>query len=168
MLCAQHPPKGTRTEAENEAFKRALGVMGDVYASAVGTTVLQIKEIPPRPPEFDGALCLFGLKPGVDEAAVRQALCGFGEIESCDLTVESGYGVVRFTTHAAALQAKAANGLSELCAGVDTRYNRRSYDDRGWCDPPRPSSRARIPSVHAAASPAQIDTHALTLLQVLL
>ena len=124
--------------------------MGDVYASAVGTTVLQIKEIPPRPKEFDGALCLFGLKPGVDEAAVRQALCRFGEIESCDLTFESGYAVVRFTTHAAALQAKAANGLSELCAGVETRYNGRSYDDRGWCDPPRPSSPARIPSVHAA------------------
>ena len=144
--------------------------MGDVYASAVGTTVLQIKEIPPRPPEFDGALCLFGLKPGVDEAAVRQALIGdlSTELESCDLTFESGYGIVRFTTHEAALQAKAANTFSELCAGVETRYNGRSYDDRGWCDPPRPSFRARIPSMHATAPPAQIDTFALTLLQVLL
>uniref|UniRef100_A0A7S3T6I3 Uncharacterized protein n=1 Tax=Emiliania huxleyi TaxID=2903 RepID=A0A7S3T6I3_EMIHU len=128
----QHPPKGTRTEAENEAFKRALGVMGDVYASAVGTTVLQIKEIPPRPQEFDGELCLFGLKAGVDEAAVCQALSDLStEFESCDLAFESTYGVVRFTTHAAALRAKAANTFSELCGGVDTRYNERSYDGRG-------------------------------------
>ena len=56
----QHPPGGRRTPEENEAFGRALSVMADVYASAVGTTVLQIKEIPPRPKEYDGALCLFG------------------------------------------------------------------------------------------------------------
>ena len=149
MLCTQHPPKGKRTDAENEAFGRALDIMGDVYASAVGTTVLQIEEIPPRPQEFDGELCLFGLKAGVGEAAVREALCRFGEIESCDLAFESSYGIVCFTTHAAALQAKAANGLSELCSGVDTRYNERSYDGRGWCDPPRPSSRAPIPCAAA-------------------
>ena len=88
--------------------------MGDVYASAVGTTVLQIKEIPPRPQEFDGELCLFGLKAGVDEAAVCQALSDLStEFESCDLAFESTYGVVRFTTHAAALRAKAANTFSE-------------------------------------------------------
>ena len=60
----QHPPGGKRTSEEDQAFKRALKVMADVYASAVGTTVLQIKEIPPRPAEFDGALCLFGLEDG--------------------------------------------------------------------------------------------------------
>ena len=72
--------------------------MGDLYASAVGTTVLQVKEIPPRPAvsrhecrrpdrpppspcfrcarvqEYDGTLCIFGLKPGVDERALRKGL----------------------------------------------------------------------------------------------
>ena len=43
---------------EQEAFDRALKVMADVYASAVGTTVLQLKEIPPRPKEF-------GRRPGL-------------------------------------------------------------------------------------------------------
>ena len=151
--------------------------MGDVYASAVGTTVLQIKEIPPRPQEFDGALCLFGLKAGVDEAAVCQALSGdlSTEFESCDLAFESTYGVVRFTTHAAALRAKAANTFSELCGGVDTRYNERSYDGRGdgeggrdgdegrgWCDPPQrfahharpPCKGLRCPCATGAASRA--------------
>ena len=85
----QHPPNGKRTKTENEAFERALSVMADVYASAVGTTVLQIKEIPPRPNEFDGALCLFDPKAGVDEAAVRLALSRFGEIKSVDLTVSA-------------------------------------------------------------------------------
>jgi hypothetical protein len=33
-------------------FKQALEVMGDLYASAIGTTVLQLREIPPRPPEY--------------------------------------------------------------------------------------------------------------------
>ena len=47
-------------------------------ASAIGTTVLQIKEIPKRPPEFDGALCLFG----VPEAAL--CLFGIGEADICD------------------------------------------------------------------------------------
>ena len=36
--------------------------MGDVYASAIGTTVMQLKETPQRPVEFDGALVLFGVK----------------------------------------------------------------------------------------------------------
>ena len=61
--------------------------MADVYASAVGTTVLQLKEIPPRPTEFDGALCLFGLKPGKDKEAIRAALGRFGEITDDDLEV---------------------------------------------------------------------------------
>ena len=56
--------------------------MGDLYASAIGTTVLQIKEIPPRPKEFDGALCLFGLAAdGVNEAVIRSAFCSFGGIK---------------------------------------------------------------------------------------
>ena len=60
-------------------------VMADVYASAVGTTVLQVKEIPPRPARFDGAICLFGLQAGVSEAAVRKALGHCGQIVGCEL-----------------------------------------------------------------------------------
>ena len=57
----QHPPGGLRTKDEDASFGRAIEVMGDLYASAIGTTVLQLKEIPPRPSSFDGALCMFGL-----------------------------------------------------------------------------------------------------------
>ena len=58
--------------------------MGQLYASAVGTTVLQLKAIPPRPARFDGAVCLFNVHAGVDEAAVHTALRGFGEVLSFD------------------------------------------------------------------------------------
>ena len=118
--------------------------MGSLYASAIATAVLQLKEIPTRPVEFDGAVCLFNLAEGVDEAAIEAALCAYGEITSCTLG-SFAPAVVRFTTHAAALAAKeAAPKLLHICDGIDTLYNERSYDGRsgldmaddegrGWC-----------------------------------
>ena len=117
--------------------------MADVYASAVGTTVLQLKEIPLRSPEFDGAVCLFGLKPGREnEAAIHDALDRFGTIKGIELNRDPA--VVRFTTHEAALEAE-KEVIGELCDGMGTLYNERSYDGRkgevnrsdddgrGWC-----------------------------------
>eukprot|EP00966_Prymnesium_polylepis_P138036 3189226-Prymnesium_polylepis.1 len=130
--------------------------MADVYASAVGTTVLQIAEIPPRPAEFDGAVCLFGVGNTVTEEHVRGALTRYGEIVSVDLSgplrAQQGAVVVWFSTHKAALEAKrggATDGLCDgaidgLCKGIDMLYNERSYggrhgeggraadDGRGW------------------------------------
>eukprot|EP00900_Chrysochromulina_parva_P001866 jgi/Chrpa1/11680/Chrysochromulina_OHIO_Genome00022100-RA len=121
-----------RTPDESAAFARALKVMADVYASAVGTTVLQSREIPRRPKAFDGALCLFGLKPTTGEAAIRATLGCFGAIVKFELTRSPP--VVRFETHEAALAAKRAGPWAELCdGGVDTLYNERPYDERGWC-----------------------------------
>eukprot|EP00900_Chrysochromulina_parva_P027937 jgi/Chrpa1/9778/Chrysochromulina_OHIO_Genome00016827-RA len=57
----QNSDQSPRTEEQERAFKRGLGVMGHIYASAIGTTVLQLKELPLRPPEYDGKLCLFDL-----------------------------------------------------------------------------------------------------------
>jgi hypothetical protein len=99
--------------------------MADVYASAVGTTVLQLKEIPPRPKAFDGRLCLFGLKSGVNEEAIRDA---FGEVASCCLGDDPP--TLLFPSHEAALRAKEVGHWSELCEGVDMLYNERSYDGR--------------------------------------
>ena len=115
---------------KRQAFERSLPAMNALYSSAVGTTVLQLKEIPPRPDEYDGALCLFGLKEGVDDAAVLTALRGFGTVVSCDLA--RAPPVVAFSAHAEALKAKEA-GAPSLCAGVDTLYNEHPYDKRGWC-----------------------------------
>ena len=101
---------------------------------AVGTTVLQIKEIPQRPPRFNGALCLFGLTADADEATIRKGLEEFGEITSCVIASRDGHmpTVVRFATHEAAEAALEGAKWSVLCAAVDTLYNERPYDERGW------------------------------------
>ena len=49
--CHQHmgAERGRRGAREEAAYQRALEVTPDMFASAVGTTVLQLKDIPPRP-----------------------------------------------------------------------------------------------------------------------
>jgi hypothetical protein len=47
--------------------------------------VLQLKEIPQRPEEYDGMLCLFGVDNEIDGVAIREALAHFGKVESCEL-----------------------------------------------------------------------------------
>ena len=74
----QKPPGGDRLLEEDAAFGRSLQVMADLYASAVGTTVLQLKEIPQRPRSYDGALCLFELEHGADGTRIRAAFAPFG------------------------------------------------------------------------------------------
>ena len=127
LASPQHPPRATRTPEEEASFKRALKAMADMYASAVGTTVLQLKEIPPRPQAFDGRLCLFRLKPGVNEEAIRDA---FGEVGLARCSLGDDPPTLLFPSHEAALRAKEVGRWSKLCEGVDTLYNERSYDGR--------------------------------------
>ena len=106
--------------------------MGDLYSSVIGTTVLQLKELPDRPTMYNGAVCLFALHDGVDEPTCRAALAEFGEI--------AGYKVgswppvvVHFTTHEAAIRAAQAGArLKHIADGIDTWFNERGYDGRGW------------------------------------
>jgi hypothetical protein len=121
-----------RTPEQKEFFEMALkgGAMNQLYASILATTVLQIEEIPPRPAEFDGVVCLFKLSSNVDESVVRAALVGFGTIESCDLSRSPA--IVRFTSHASAVAAKDAGAPPGLCEGLDTLYNETPYFSRGW------------------------------------
>jgi hypothetical protein len=121
-----------RTPEQKDFFDIALngGAMNQLYASILATTVLQIEEIPPRPAEFDGVVCLFKLSPNVDENVVRAALVGFGTIESCDL--RRSPAIVRFASHESALAAKDAGAPPGLCEGLDTLYNETPYLSRGW------------------------------------
>jgi hypothetical protein len=106
--------------------------MNQLYASILATTVLQIEEIPPRPAEFDGVVCLFELKSNADESVVRAALIRFGTIESCDLSRSPAIVRVRFALHESAVAAKDAGAPPDLCAGLDTLYNETPYFSRGW------------------------------------
>jgi hypothetical protein len=106
--------------------------MNQLYASILATTVLQIEEIPPRPAEFDGVVCLFKLSANVDEKKVRAALIRFGTIESCDLSHSPAVVRVHFALHESAVAAKDAGAWPGLCEGLDTLYNETPYFSRGW------------------------------------
>ena len=129
-----------RTEEQDAKFNRALDVMGDLYASAVGTTVLQLKEIPPRPRDYHGILCLRELAEGANEQRIRSVLEErFGAITNCELGVHPGARVT-FADHEAAVRAAAAAETTELCAFAFIAWNDRAYDEidaggegRGWC-----------------------------------
>ena len=123
-----------RTPEQKDKFEIALkgGAMNQLYASILATTVLQIEEIPIRPTEFDGVVCLFELSSNADENVVRAALIGFGTIESCDLSRSPAIVRVRFTSHESAVAAKNAGAPPGLCAGLDTLYNETPYFSRGW------------------------------------
>ena len=127
-----------RTEAENEAFGRSLPAMNQLYASAVGTTVLQLKEIPPTPKEYLGALCLFGVADSISESAITTALHCFGKVVSCQLNgplrLAQKAVLVHFSSHAEALRAKGSVSVDGLYAGADTLYNEHPYDKRGWVE----------------------------------
>ena len=120
--------------------------MGDLYASAVGTIVLQAKEIPKRPQAYDGVVVLFDLTAGVDESEIRKALEPHGAITMIEMVPTSVPPVtVRFSTHEIALAAVGAGSIEGLFGAICLLYNERSYDGRqgeegrqddtgrGWC-----------------------------------
>ncbi len=121
-----------RSPEQEKTFKIALkgGAMNQLYASILASTVLQIEEIPPRPAEFNGVVCLFKLSANVKEKAVRAALKRFGTIKSCDLSRSPP--IVRFASHSSAVKAKEAGAWPGLCEGLDTLYNETPYFSRGW------------------------------------
>ena len=106
--------------------------MGDLYASALGTTVMQLKEVPTRPASWDGVVALFGLAKGVGEADIKRALAKFGTIKAYEQR-DWPPVVVTFTTRAAARDAvQAAALLTDFVSGIDYSFNERTYDERGW------------------------------------
>ena len=55
-------PQPEQTDDEVEIGNKALEVMSSFYASVSGTAVIQQKHIPPRPPQYDGWIQLFGVE----------------------------------------------------------------------------------------------------------
>ena len=123
-------PQWPRSLEDDELFGEALSVMGDLYASAIGTTVLQLKEIPDSPAHLPLSrdLCLFGLCDGVDELTILGA---FRDAEVRDICGDRA--TIRFASREAAVAAKDSGAPISICVAVDFLYNSRAYDDRGWC-----------------------------------
>ena len=121
-----------RSEEQNAAFSRALGAMGDLYASPVGTTVLQIKEMPPRPAEYDGLLCIEGAQCESGEELIVE-LQQFGVIESYSAGTNAEYRV-KFKVHRDAERAAAEAPKLGVCKKAFIAFrDYDAYDDRGWC-----------------------------------
>lgn len=127
-------PQKPRSEAEDALFKTALSVMGDMYASTLGTMVIRHRALPTRPATLDGETVVIGYKPAdtadADVAAeLRHILKAHGAIKSlyCD---DQGRWRVCFTSHAEA-EAAVALGLGER-GTIFCYYTSRPYDERGW------------------------------------
>ena len=73
-------PQPEQTDEEVEIGNKALGVMSSFYASITGTCVIQQKEVPPRPPMYDGAIQLFGLANELFADGTGAAACGHGAL----------------------------------------------------------------------------------------
>ena len=104
-------------------------------------SVLQIKDIPRRPAEYDGLLCLGGIQEGTTEKTITAALQRFGEIERCMPPDQSiSLYRVKFKDHSAAEEvtnAPKVHGLNYDYASL--AYKSVPYDDidsggegRGW------------------------------------
>ena len=134
MSLCQKPRSGD----EGALFGQALSVMGDVYASALGVTVMRHCTIPERPAELDGDVVVL-VKPGGDldgeagEAALRSALEAHGAITAARFE-RAADGAPRwrviFASHAAAEAAAAAAVKAPLHPGataVFCYFNGRDY-----------------------------------------
>jgi len=78
-------PQPEVTDEEEKMGEKALAVMSSFYASITGTAVLQQRQVPPRPPQYDGSIMLFGFDLALmpDEATLRDDLSQFGTVVSC-------------------------------------------------------------------------------------
>ena len=103
--------------------------------------MLQIKDIPTRPAEYDGLLCLGGVPKATNEAKIKQALQCFGEIERCEPPGKSiSLYQVKFKSHAAAERAAVkAPKVEGLFDNAFVAYKSVPYDEldsggdgRGW------------------------------------
>lgn len=96
--------------------------------------VLQIKELPPRPAEYDGLLCLWGVPEDKDETMLKDTLQQFGAIESCVAPEGSVMQYrVKFEAHQAAEQAASAVPTLDMYKSAFIAYRDFDpYDGRGW------------------------------------
>jgi hypothetical protein len=131
---------GPRTAEEAATMKRGLDGMGYLYASMCGTAVVQLKDIPRRPSEYNGRMIVFDEKYSktTSEKDVVDDLERFGG-HITEIAIKAGEAHVTFATHDQAIDCIAA--LHKDKRGACTVYNETAYSrDRdkpctfsGWC-----------------------------------
>ena len=112
-------PRASRSKAESMPLKHpGREVLGLMFASAMGTTVMRHKGVPPMDPSQEGKLVVIA-EPGsaIDtETALKDALGVHGEIESVSKDADApGEWLVHFASHAS-VEAAVAAGLESASA----------------------------------------------------
>jgi len=132
-------PQMPRTDAEDQLFFQALGLIDKLYASALGTTVIQLKAIPPLPASEAGKVRLCALPVDMEREWAGKIVAGkyarFGKIESVEMVPELSEAVIKFESKEAAAKALkfSTKALGLRGAWLCYEYNERAYDARGWC-----------------------------------
>ena len=79
-------PQPPMTEEEQVIGDKALAMMSSFYASIGGTCVIQQKEVPPRPAQYDGWCMLFGIAEELrTKSALVADLAQFGTVTECEI-----------------------------------------------------------------------------------
>ena len=131
-------------------FSRALEVMAGLYASAMGTCVIQHSRVPPRPSALDGVVIVaFGGEeaawPKVDDLrnAIQSGASGSSVVNAEEISLDK-LGVARIccSTHEEAVALVGRDDMSEWLAAhggwAMLGYNDRPYHSTPFPLPPRP------------------------------
>ena len=126
-----------RTGSQTDDFKKALGVMGTLYASPLATVVLQVPFLPPLPDICRGRVFVFVKDDHLrDEAQLRPVLERHGTVEHFEVAASGRGVVVRYASHDEAKAAvEALRGdvdAAQVVAGATLEFNDRPYGNRGW------------------------------------
>jgi hypothetical protein len=125
-------PQSPRTKLEGEVFHRALDIMGDLYASAVGTTVLRLEHVPECPTDYRRKLLLVETSEAIDEHEVQEALTaclGSGGVQGLEFQ-PGGTSIVHLSLHPTVDELdKVLRNLSSysICLYACAAYNERPY-----------------------------------------
>jgi hypothetical protein len=131
-------PQSPRTKLESEVFRRALDIMGYLYASAVGTTVLRLEHVPECPADYRKKLLLVETSEAINEHEVQEALTaclGSGGVQGLEVQPGST-SIVHLSSHPTVDELdKVLRNLSlyNICLYACAAYNERPYAERGWC-----------------------------------
>ena len=144
-----------RSAEEESLFRVVLDVMLFLYASVTGTAVLQCKEVPQRPAQYDGRLCIFGESEASDELRRELARLGGSEDAEAACIVEATpYGFVRATFNEHIQAERVVAELARRGRKAALEYNDRPYDGdggRGWCIAEQGASKAVAAHLSAAS-----------------
>ena len=120
--------------ADHALFGMALEVMGDIYSSVLGTTVVRHREVPARPAHLDGMVTVL-----VEAGSVLDGAGGEAELKRTlglrhdeGATFEEGRWLVQFASHSRAEAVVAWAGEVAGVAAISTVHNGRPYEERGW------------------------------------